>query len=82
MQRDGVLTAEVSPSAENAPFLRVAWVRRPFASEFGPVVFDVRRLPAEAETEQQPLTLAQARVLLEAHTQLLLEWARRGLWPR
>jgi hypothetical protein len=44
MGRDAALAAEVKPSAENAPFVRVLWCRRPWALAAGPLLVDVRLL--------------------------------------
>lgn len=46
LEKEAVLAAEVVPTPENAPHLRVVWMRRPFQLQSGPVFVDARRLSA------------------------------------
>lgn len=46
LEKDAVLAAEVVPTSENASYLQVVWLRRPFQRQSGPVFVDARRLRA------------------------------------
>lgn len=49
LSKDDLIDAEVSPTPENAPYLRVIWARPLFELVPRAVVFDVRRLREPAD---------------------------------